>query len=628
MKQRFTVHVLVLLVLLVQPLTPLAVSPSIVYAAGETPLTNASSPLATPTDDETGQAVHPSIVYFPENWHGYQYWMAMTPYANANPAVENPHILASHDGTAWEAPPGLDNPISLPGSSYLADTDLFYDSASDQLWVYYVNQSVGAGYSQTNIIRKASSDGVNWGAETIVFTVPDTTLVSPTLLKVGSTYWMWSVNAGVGSNGCGSGSTTVEYRTSSDGVNWSAPTQANFNITGFTPWHIEIIWVPEKSEFWMLAPSYPVGFNTDTSNCGNTDLFFAKSTDGVNWTTYNRMALPRAVDDAAWDRGQIYRSSMLYDSSTDMLRVWYSSSDYGGHIWHIGYAQRNYTDFFNSLTNPAIVPIITGQKTLSINENSSLTLAMSDLVVTDPNGAYPSGFAAIILNGANYTHLNFTITPDTYFDGTLTVPVLVFSRQNTSAVYNLSVTVNPVNYAPVVTAPANQSNSEGSSITPLAVTASDPDGNTLSFSASGLPAGLSINPSTGVISGTITDGQAVSSPYSVTVTATETSGSTPLSGSASFTWTVTHMNHPPSITSPGSQTSSENSNPSLQMAASDPEGNPFTWSASGLPTGLSINTSGLISGSLNYSSAGVLQPPPSQPPTHSMRPVPFPFSGR
>ena len=159
-----------------------------------------------------------------------------------------------------------------------------------------------------------------------------------------------------------------------------------------------------------------------------------------------------------------------------------------------------------------------------------------------------------------------------------------------------------------MTAPANQNTSEGSSITPLTVTASDPDGDALSFSASGLPAGISVNPTTGVISGTITDGAADSSPYSVTVTATETSGSTPLNGSASFTWTVTHMNHPPSITSPGNQTNNENSSPSLQIAANDPDGGTLTWSATGLPPGLSVNTSGLISGTLNYSSYGEYNP--------------------
>jgi hypothetical protein len=59
------------------------------------------------------------------------------------------------------------------------------------------------------------------------------------------------------------------------------------------------------------------------------------------------------------------------------------------------------------------------------------------------------------------------------------------------------------NLPPVVTNPENQTGVVGANVN-LAINASDPNGNTLSYSATGLPAGLSINPSTGVITGTLT----------------------------------------------------------------------------------------------------------------------------
>ncbi|MEV6925102.1 Ig domain-containing protein [Dactylosporangium sp. NPDC051485] len=66
----------------------------------------------------------------------------------------------------------------------------------------------------------------------------------------------------------------------------------------------------------------------------------------------------------------------------------------------------------------------------------------------------------------------------------------------------------------------------------LQVAATDSaSGQTLTYAATGLPAGLSINGSTGLISGTPTTAQTTSS----TVTATDTTGA---SGSATFTWTV------------------------------------------------------------------------------------------
>ncbi len=67
----------------------------------------------------------------------------------------------------------------------------------------------------------------------------------------------------------------------------------------------------------------------------------------------------------------------------------------------------------------------------------------------------------------------------------------------------------------------------------LQISASDSaSGQTLTYSATGLPTGLSINSSTGLISGTPT----VAGTYSVNVSVHDTTGAT---GSAAFTWTVT-----------------------------------------------------------------------------------------
>jgi hypothetical protein len=82
-----------------------------------------------------------------------------------------------------------------------------------------------------------------------------------------------------------------------------------------------------------------------------------------------------------------------------------------------------------------------------------------------------------------------------------------------------------------VTNPGSQTSTVGTAAS-LQVSASDSaSGQTLTYSATGLPAGLSINSSTGLISGTPT----TAGTSNVTVTATDTTGAT---GSASFTWTV------------------------------------------------------------------------------------------
>ena len=82
-----------------------------------------------------------------------------------------------------------------------------------------------------------------------------------------------------------------------------------------------------------------------------------------------------------------------------------------------------------------------------------------------------------------------------------------------------------------VATPANQTSTVGTAAS-LQVSATDSAaGQTLTYSASGLPAGLSISSSTGLISGTPT----ASGTSSVKVTATDTTGA---SGSAAFTWTI------------------------------------------------------------------------------------------
>jgi hypothetical protein len=84
--------------------------------------------------------------------------------------------------------------------------------------------------------------------------------------------------------------------------------------------------------------------------------------------------------------------------------------------------------------------------------------------------------------------------------------------------------------AVTVTSPGNQTTTVGTAVS-LPISTSDTAGGTLRYAATGLPAGLSINTTSGVISGTPT----AAGTSSVTVTATDSTGP---SGSASFTWTV------------------------------------------------------------------------------------------
>ncbi|WP_194921114.1 putative Ig domain-containing protein, partial [Catenulispora rubra] len=140
-----------------------------------------------------------------------------------------------------------------------------------------------------------------------------------------------------------------------------------------------------------------------------------------------------------------------------------------------------------------------------------------------------------------------------------------------------------------VTNPGTQTSTQNVAISTLQISATDSAGKSLTYSATGLPAGLSIS-SSGAITGTPTG------TGSSTVTVTASSGTA--SGSASFTWTVNSQStETVSVTNPGSQTSTQGTAIStLQIKATDSAGKSLTYSASSLPAGLSISSSGAITG--------------------------------
>jgi hypothetical protein len=111
----------------------------------------------------------------------------------------------------------------------------------------------------------------------------------------------------------------------------------------------------------------------------------------------------------------------------------------------------------------------------------------------------------------------------------------------------------------------------------------------LVWSATGLPTGLEIDPTSGVISGTPASYSAT--PVEMVLTVTD-------NGSPTLTQTLYLTVNPAglSISVPGVIPDANVSQPySLQLAAVGGVA-PYTWSSSGLPAGLSIDNTGLISG--------------------------------
>src|ERR1043165_6644136 len=170
----------------------------------------------------------------------------------------------------------------------------------------------------------------------------------------------------------------------------------------------------------------------------------------------------------------------------------------------------------------------------------------------------------------------------------------------TTATQRFQWTVNP----PVVTLsqPSDQTNTAGSAVY-LPLSATDNNGIDLtSYSATGLPPGLNIDSNSGLISGTLDLGADMTSPYFVTVSAGDAMGN--VSPSQTFTWTV-NPSTVVSLSAPGDQVHLAGETVSLAVYATDSHGSDLTFTADGIPPGLSIDSIGsnpatvVISGTLD-----------------------------
>jgi predicted GH43/DUF377 family glycosyl hydrolase len=289
---------------------------------------NAPAPLTIPTYEGSGQIVHPDVIVVDGGWNGYDYWMGMTPYPNGNDDYENPSVVVSNDNVTWIEPPGISNPLVPMPPGHNDDTEILL---VDGTMVMYYNETNNDGNNYTK--RLTSTDGVTWTAPQAVITVPNYCM-SPAVIYDDGTYYMWYLRS---AGGCTAPSQDVYLRSSSDGITWSAETPVNLVQTGRVPWHFDVQKV--GGTYVMLYISYANG-----SNCGLTSLYYAESTDRINWTTDTTPILaPRS---GSWDSYCVYRASFTMDGT--FLRIWYSARSTSGQ-WRVGYTEGDlYDDFYGA----------------------------------------------------------------------------------------------------------------------------------------------------------------------------------------------------------------------------------------------------------------------------------------
>jgi prepilin-type N-terminal cleavage/methylation domain-containing protein len=235
-------------------------------------------------------------------------------------------------------------------------------------------------------------------------------------------------------------------------------------------------------------------------------------------------------------------------------------------------------------------PVVTGA-TVSGNED---TLLSYQVIATNMTSAYvPDAYSASGLpDGLSLNATSGVISGAPTTQGTYSASVTAGNADGTgSASFTFNITAVGAANAPVVSAGSRNATRRSAFSYTISATKMTGGYHPEGYSTSTLPTGLSLNASSGVISGTPT----VSGTFSITIQAENENGT----GSNTLTLVIAEPDSAPPVVSGGAVSATQGGSFSYQVVATNMGSayNPVEYTASGLPSGYSINsTTGLISG--------------------------------
>lgn len=218
--------------------------------------------------------------------------------------------------------------------------------------------------------------------------------------------------------------------------------------------------------------------------------------------------------------------------------------------------------------SPVIDPV--GNKI--VVENALLTFSIN---ATDPDSDNLSYTAVGMPSGSSFAGNTFQWVPTYEQAGTYLVSFIATDGQFED-IEGLTITVNNVNRDPLLAPIGNKVVNEGQTLS-FTVSATDPDGDILSYSISGLPSDAVFNQNT--FTWTPSYNQAGS--YNVTFTVSDGSAS----DFETVVITVQKINRAPVLDAIGDKSVSENETLSFSITAIDPDGDQIEYFAQNLPVG-------------------------------------------
>jgi len=242
-------------------------------------------------------------------------------------------------------------------------------------------------------------------------------------------------------------------------------------------------------------------------------------------------------------------------------------------------------------TNRPPVLLAIGGK--SVGENGSLGFAIS---ASDPDGDAITYSAQLLPTGAAFGNQTFSWMPDYEQAGAYQV-TFTASDGVAEDSETITITVTNTNRAPVLLAIGDKSVGENGSLG-FTISASDPDGDAITYSTPALPAGAAfINQA---FSWAPDFGQVGT--YQVTFTVSDGQAQ----DSETISITVTNTNQPPQLQPIGGKFVGENGTLIFAVSASDPDGDAITYSAQPVPAGAAFGGQS-FGWTPGYEQAGVYQ---------------------